>query len=257
MKVSGLGRNRSEDKKIRLEAFQVTQKKIIVRVQGISKSFSRKKVLEGVSFALQEGKIYGLIGRNGAGKSTIMKIISGVLKADTGNVTSEVMPDKIGCMLERPVLYHDMSAKENMEIARRMYGIKNKHRADELLECVGLSNVGKKKVWQYSLGMKMRLGLAKVMLNEPEFLMLDEPLNGLDPIGTEEILHILKTMSKGKHTTILISSHMLSELEQIATDYLVLDQGRLGEVISEEDIKEMENDGEVLKERLMKNLRGE
>lgn len=233
------------------------QKEIIMQVLGITKSFSGKQVLNGISFDLHKGRIYGLVGRNGAGKSTIIKILSGVLKADKGSVTRWVMPEKIGCMLERPVLYRDLNARENMEIAGKMYGIKEKERIGELLECVGLSDVGRKKVWQYSLGMRMRLALAKVMINKPEMLMLDEPLNGLDPIGTEEILHILREMSRGQNTAILISSHMLSELEQIATDYLILEQGRLKAVIGEDKIKEMKNNGEILKERLMENLRGD
>lgn len=228
---------------------------MLIQIQKVSKSFGRKQVLHQVSFEMKKGKIYGLVGRNGAGKSTIMKILSGILQPDEGHIIRNVHLSKIGCMMEKPNLYMDLNAIENMEISRRMYGIKDRNCIDELLKCVGLVEEKNKKVYQYSMGMKMRLGIAKALIGEPEILLLDEPLNGLDPIGVDEILHLLKEMSHQKKITILISSHMLLELEQIVTDYLILEHGFLKGIITEPELSEMKNNGEDMKAVLLEKLR--
>jgi len=207
---------------------------IICQTKDLCKNYKNFRVLENVNLCIKRGEIYGLIGENGAGKSTLIRLLTGVafkssgvinLFGKTENLQSE--RNKIGCTVEMPALYKDMTAEQNLEIQRVQRGIPDKKCISKTLELVGLNNTKKKKVNNFSLGMKQRLSLAVALLGEPEFLILDEPVNGLDPTGIIELRELLKKLAKENHVTILISSHILSELNQLATCYGFLHHGKL------------------------------
>ncbi len=218
----------------------------IVKVHGLTKEYKRKRVLDEVTFSLQAGKIYGLIGRNGAGKTTLMRILLGVSFPSGGNFE---LPDmkgdlslagekdmvefrkRVGSLIESPSLYTSMSAKDNMIIHSKICGMKNLMSIDGLLEQVGLGDVGSKRVKNFSLGMKQRLAIAMSLINSPKLLVLDEPMNGLDPIGIVEIRNLLKKLYEENKISILISSHILSELYQLATDFIFIENGQVVKVI--------------------------
>jgi len=202
-------------------------------------------VLQNVNLSINRGEIYGLIGENGAGKSTLIRILTGLAFQSSGVVTLFGKTEnlryeraKIGCTVEMPALYKDMTAKQNLEIQRVQRGIPDKKCISKTLELVGLDNTKKKKVNDFSLGMKQRLALAVALLGEPEFLILDEPVNGLDPTGIIELRELLKKLSKENHVTILISSHILSELNQLATCYGFLHHGKLLKQITATELNE-------------------
>lgn len=207
---------------------------IVLKVSNISKSYSGTPVLKQVNMEVRQGSIYGFIGRNGAGKTTLMKIICGLAAASDGEIqlfgqsdNLEAARKRIGTIIEMPTLYTGMTAVDNLEIQRRLLNKVDKSKIPAALEMVGLANVGKKKVKAYSLGMKQRLALAVALLNEPDFLVLDEPINGLDPIGIVEIREILTKLAKERGITILISSHILAELHLLATDFGIIEGGKL------------------------------
>jgi len=214
---------------------------IVFSVKGLSKKYKSTLVLDHVDMTIRRGEIYGLIGENGAGKTTLMRILSGLAFETSGEMTLFGSNDendlakqrqRIGFIIETPALYPDMTAAENLEVQRLQRGIPGKACIEKALHTVGLTNTGKKKAKNFSFGMKQRLGLAMALLSEPEFLVLDEPVNGLDPAGIVEIREILKKLNKEYGVTILISSHMLSELYQLASCYSFIHKGRLLEQIS-------------------------
>lgn len=189
--------------------------------------------------------VYILVGENGAGKTTLIRLLTGlnfksegeiILFGHTDNLQYERA--KIGCTIEMPALYKDMTASQNLEVQRIQRGIPNKKCIADTLELIGLSNAGKKRVANFSLGMKQRLALGVALLGEPEFLILDEPVNGLDPTGIIELRELLKKLVKEREVTILISSHILSELHQLATCYGFLHKGELLKQISAEKLNE-------------------
>lgn len=208
----------------------------ILTIQNLSKSFGGQKVIDGLSFAVQEGSVFGFIGQNGAGKTTTMKMILGLLKADGGDIT--VCGDKvnfgqtktnsyIGYLPDVPEFYGYMRPKEYLRLCGEITGMtdqKIKSRSDELLTLVGLSGVSK-KISGFSRGMKQRLGIAQALLNEPKLLICDEPTSALDPVGRKEILDILRQV-KGK-TTVMFSTHILSDVERICDRIAVLHKGNL------------------------------
>ena len=207
---------------------------IICQTTELCKKYKNFHVLQNIDLSINRGEIYGLVGENGAGKSTLIRILTGLafqssgmvtLFGKTGNLRYERA--KIGCTVEMPALYKDMTAKQNLEIQRVQRGIPDKKCISKTLELTGLDNTKKKKVNDFSLGMKQRLALAVALLGEPEFLILDEPVNGLDPTGIIELRELLKKLAKENHVTILISSHILSELNQLATCYGFLHNGKL------------------------------
>ncbi len=207
---------------------------IICQTTELCKKYKNFHVLQNIDLSINRGEIYGLVGENGAGKSTLIRILTGLafqssgmvtLFGKTGNLRYERA--KIGCTVEMPALYRDMTAKQNLEIQRVQRGIPDKKCISKTLELTGLDNTKKKKVNDFSLGMKQRLALAVALLGEPEFLILDEPVNGLDPTGIIELRELLKRLSKENHVTVLISSHILSELNQLATCYGFLHNGKL------------------------------
>ena len=218
---------------------------IICQTTELCKSYKNSHVLQNIDLSIKRGEIYGLIGENGAGKSTLIRILTGLAFQSSGVVTLFGKTEnlryeraKIGCTVEMPALYKDMTAKQNLEIQRVQRGIPGKKCIAKTLELVGLDDTQKKKVNDFSLGMKQRLALAVALLGEPEFLILDEPVNGLDPTGIIELRELLKKLAKENHVTILISSHILSELNQLATCYGFLHHGKLLKQITATELSE-------------------
>lgn len=214
---------------------------VILSIQHVSKNYGEAAALKDINVEIKRGEIYGLVGNNGAGKSTLMRIISGQAEASSGQVAlfgaktkSELQKSRrrTGVLIEDPGFYHNMSAAQNLEYFRIQFGIPGKECVAKVLEEVGLGKVGSKKYKGFSLGMKQRLGIALALLASPELLILDEPINGLDPAGIIEVRQTLLEINKKRRTTILISSHILSELEHIATRYGFLSHGELLEDLS-------------------------
>ncbi len=208
--------------------------KCIVKTEHLTKSYKQFHALSDVSITLNEGKIYGLIGKNGAGKTTLMRIISGLSFPTSGTIElfgqsqyREYQKElrRIGTLIENPSMDRKLTARENLKVHRVMRGIPDEGVEQELLEIVGLKDVGKKKLKDFSLGMRQRLGIAIALLANPELLILDEPTNGLDPVGVVEVRNLIKNLSEDRKITVLISSHNLPELYQTATDYIMIDKG--------------------------------
>ncbi|WP_125761820.1 ABC transporter ATP-binding protein [Companilactobacillus hulinensis] len=216
----------------------------ILRVNNIVKSYGKHKVLDGMSLEIKRGMIYGLIGINGAGKSTFMRIIMGLTYADSGNIelfgasdTKSVQEArrKIGQSIETPALYPELTAVDNMKVQAANAGVGNVE-ITHLLELMNLQDTAKKKVKNFSLGMRQRLAIAVTLVSNPEFLILDEPTNGLDPAGIIEIREIIKKLVREKGLTVLISSHILDELSQVATEYGILHHGQIIQELSKEEL---------------------
>lgn len=225
--------------------------KLVLETNNLEKKYKNVKVLQDLNIHVEEGAIYGLIGKNGAGKTTLIRIICGLAETTNGtysiygvnNKNSEIIEvrKRMGAIIESPSIYSDMTAKDNIIEQLKLVGMPSYEEADELLKLVGLENTGKKKVKNFSLGMKQRLGIAISLASNPDLLILDEPINGLDPTGIIEIRELILNLNKKKRITILISSHYLDELSKIATHYGFLDNGTLvKEISSEELMKKME-----------------
>ena len=191
---------------------------------NITKKYRNTLALNQVSMSVMQGDIYGFIGENGAGKTTMIRLLTGLAEPTTGKIALfgesnkklAKQRERIGCIIESPSLYLDMTAYENLEVQRLQRGIPGKGCIDNALALVGLKDTGKKKAKDFSLGMRQRLALAIALLGNPEFLVLDEPINGLDPTGIIELRNLLKRLNKERGITILISSHILTELHQLA-----------------------------------------
>jgi len=221
--------------------------KQILKTNNLTKSYHGVNALHDVSVTLEAGKIYGLIGQNGSGKTTLMRIVAGhsfptsgsiELFGHTGEKALHQERKRLGCMIEYPSVTPNMTAQENLKLHRIMRGIPNKEIENELLEIVGLSDTKKKKAKNFSLGMKQRLGIAIALLSNPEFLLLDEPINGLDPLGVVEIRNLLKKLCEEREMTILISSHNLPELYQMATDYIIIHKGQIKQTLTLAQLEE-------------------
>lgn len=218
----------------------------VIRVSNLTKIYGHKRVLNGVNVTLEKGQIYGLVGKNGVGKTTLMRILTGLtFKADGDYSLFGAREEKelldachrVGTMIETPAFYPYMTARQNLEYYRIQRGIVDKNRVEEVLEEVGLTDTGKKQFKNFSLGMKQRLGLALALLGSPELLILDEPINGLDPEGIVEFRNVLKRLNVEKNITMMISSHILTELSSIATCYGFMKDGKMVEEISAEDLE--------------------
>ena len=220
---------------------------IILKTNNVTKKSGEQISVNNVNMTIKKGTIYGFIGRNGAGKTTLIRMITGLSNPTNGEI--ELFGEKgennlnkgrryIGSLIESPTFYKSMTAHENLEFSCLIRNIKDKKNIDEVLELVGLADVGKKKVKNFSLGMKQRLGIANALLGDPKLLILDEPINGLDPIGIVEIRETLKKINKEKDITILISSHILGELSELATTYGIISEGKLLEELTTEELKE-------------------
>lgn len=217
----------------------------IIKTNKICKKYKDKFVLRDVSINIKKGDIYGLIGKNGAGKTTLMRIISGLIEETSGDL--ELFGEskfkiknrkRIGTLIETPAFFDDIDAYKNLEYLRLYKGIPGKSCINEKLALVGLENVAGKLIKDYSLGMKQKLGLAMALLGDPEFLILDEPTNGLDPVGIVNMRELLKKLNKEKGITILISSHILSELDKLSNVYGIMNNGKVIEEISLEELNE-------------------
>ena len=220
---------------------------IILEAKGITKKYRQTLALDNVELKLQKGKIYGFIGQNGAGKTTFLRMVTGLafptggelaLWGKTGEKDLQEQRKRIGCIIEGPALYPSMTAYQNLEVQRLQRGIPDKGIIDKTLKMVGLADTGRKKVRNFSLGMKQRLGIAIALLNTPEFLILDEPINGLDPQGIVDVRNLIKSLNKEYGMTIIISSHILEELYNTATDFIFIDHGRIIEELSEAELNE-------------------
>lgn len=207
----------------------------VLETNGLSKKYANRYAVENVSIHIKKGDIYGLIGKNGAGKTTLMRMITSLSIPTEGSIKlfgAQAIQKSLlrtGCIIENPALYTSMTATQNMEYYRKILGIVDKSSVQRLLDLVGLSEAGKKKIRNYSLGMKQRLGIAIALLGNPDFLVLDEPINGLDPTGIAEVRNLLLRLKNEQGLTILISSHILGELSKMATCYGIIHDGRLVE----------------------------
>ena len=222
----------------------------ILQTNGLTKKYGKKTVVDHVSVNVRRGDIYGLIGKNGAGKTTFMRMVLGFAVPNEGTVElfggepQRIAGQKIGSLIEAPAFYGNCSALENLRYFSLLSGRGENaepvsdERLEALIEMVGLKDAGKKKVGHYSLGMKQRLGLAIAMIGDPEFLILDEPVNGLDPAGIRDVRDTIRRLNREAGVTILISSHLLDELAKVATKYGILNEGKLVEEITTEELEE-------------------
>ena len=217
----------------------------VIEVRNLTKTYGKLKALDNVSLRVPKGQIYGLVGKNGAGKTTLMRVLSNQTIGEQGEVSLfgegtpaglNKMRRRTGTMIEIPSFYPFLSARENLEYYRHQRGIAGSGCVDEVLEMVELSHADKKKFKNFSLGMKQRLGLALALMNHPELLILDEPVNGLDPEGIVQFRNILLKMNREYDVTILISSHILAELQNLATHYTFMDSGKIIQDISEKEL---------------------
>lgn len=222
-------------------------KKVVLKTYNITKKYGEQLAVDNVNMTIKKGDIYGFIGQNGAGKTTLIRLITGLIHKSGGeiellgaNEENELNKARtiVGSLIESPSLYTNMTARENLEVSRLVRNIPGKKCIDEVLELVGLKDVEKKKVKNFSLGMRQRLGIANALMGNPKLLILDEPINGLDPMGIVEIRELLKKINKEKDMTILISSHILSELSELATTYGIISNGKLIEEITAKQLSE-------------------
>ena len=219
----------------------------ILTVNQVTKRYRKAQALNGITMHIPKGAVYGFVGRNGAGKTTLIRVICGLQEPTEGDYTlygvnstdsgiSKVRR-RMGAVVERPAFYADMTARQNLEMQYSILGLPSKDGIDELLALVGLSDTGSKKARNFSLGMKQRLGIAIALCGNPDFLVLDEPVNGLDPQGIVEMREMILKLNREKNITVLISSHILDELAKLATHYGFIEKGRIVEEISAEELE--------------------
>ena len=219
----------------------------VLVTHGLTKRYGNHPVVDRVNLTVERGQIYGLVGRNGAGKTTIIRMVTAQtaptegelsLFGETGEKALSRARSRTGAMVETPSFYPYLTARQNLEYYRLQLGIPGRRVVDEVLEEVDLASTGKKTFKNFSLGMKQRLGLALALMNRPDFLLLDEPINGLDPDGIVEFRNLLLQLNRERQTTILISSHILSELSNLATHYAFIEKGRVLESVSADRLRE-------------------
>ncbi|HLS09098.1 ABC transporter ATP-binding protein [Lentibacillus sp.] len=207
----------------------------VIQTNNLVKQFGRDKAVDNISLAIPEGEVYGFLGPNGAGKTTTIRMLLGLMKPTSGSIhifNQDLNKERIdilkhvGSLVENPSYYPHLTAKENLEVIRKIYQV-SKSRIGDVLEVVRLQDVADKKVKAFSLGMKQRLGIAIALLHQPKLLILDEPTNGLDPSGIIEIRHLIKRLPEEFGMTVLISSHLLSEIDQIATSVGIISEGTM------------------------------
>ncbi|MCX8129510.1 MAG: ABC transporter ATP-binding protein [Clostridia bacterium] len=217
-----------------------------IEVKDLSKSYKGIRAVDNLSLCVPEGKIYGFLGKNGAGKTTTIRMIMGLIRPDGGEITvfgRNAREDRIwasrniGGIVETPGFYENLTARDNLEITTQLYGV-DKKRIEEVLKIVELTDVGNKKAKNFSLGMKQRLGIANALIHSPKILILDEPTNGLDPAGIKDTRDFLRNLSEKNGITILISSHILSEIQLLADYVGIIDKGRL---IEESDVQSIKS----------------
>ena len=215
----------------------------VLQTDALTKRYRQANVVDEVSMHVKKGSIYGFIGKNGAGKTTFMRMVAGLAAPTAGGMTLfgsgelERARRRIGTLIEEPGAYGGMTARENLEVLRRSFGITEKKRVEEMLALTGLLDSGRKKVKNFSMGMRQRLGIAIALMRNPDFLILDEPMNGLDPAGIREMRELILKLNREKQITVLISSHILDELSRIATHYGIIRGGRLIEELGATDLE--------------------
>lgn len=219
----------------------------VLRTNALTKQYAAGKALNGVNMQIPRGAIYGFVGKNGAGKTTLLRLICGLQMPTSGDFTLygrkntdrdiRLSRRRMGAVVETPSIYLDMTAEENLGQQYRVLGLPSFDGLSELLELVGLRDTGKKKARNFSLGMRQRLGIAVALVGDPDFLMLDEPVNGLDPQGMIEIRELILKLNRERGVTVLISSHILDELSKLATHYGFLDHGRIIREISAQELE--------------------
>ncbi|MDO5153248.1 MAG: ABC transporter ATP-binding protein [Eubacteriales bacterium] len=219
----------------------------ILTTENLGKQYRGFKALNGLSMHVPKGAVYGFVGRNGAGKTTLIRLICGLQEPTAGSFrlygvknTSRAIVKarrRMGAVVETPSIYLDMTAEDNLKQQYRVLGLPSYDGIPELLKLVGLENTGKKKAKNFSLGMKQRLGIAVALAGDPDFLVLDEPVNGLDPQGIIEMRELILKLNREKQITVLISSHILDELSRLATHYGIIDGGRMVKELSAEELE--------------------
>lgn len=218
----------------------------VLEVKNLTKKFGKRVILDQVSVTLEEGEVVGLVGPNGAGKSTFIKSILGLYNIDEGDVKicgfdvykqHRDALSKIGCIVENPDMYQNISGRKNLKICALMNDLPKNTDIDSVVHLVRMESRIDDKVKTYSLGMKQRLGLASALLNHPKLLILDEPINGLDPQGIMELRQIVRDLSKKDKMTVLISSHILAEIEQMCDRIIMIDQGKIVDSFTMDEIR--------------------
>lgn len=218
----------------------------IIETKNLTKEYGTQKSVANLNIHVQKGRVYGLLGRNGAGKTTTMKMLLGLTAPTSGEAklfgkdiqteAKKILP-RVGCLIESPGFYPNLTGTENLKIFARLRGVPNRNAVKNALEVVGLPYENKKMYSQYSFGMKQRLAIALAIMHDPELLILDEPINGLDPIGIAEVRKFIRNLSTEHGKTIILSSHILSEISQLADDIGIIDHGVL---LEEESLEELE-----------------
>ncbi len=219
-------------------------REIVLQTKGLSKSYQNFTALDRVDMTVYRQDIYGLIGRNGAGKTTIMKIVTGLTEKSGGEfelfskkgAAAEKEKQRIGCLIENPAFFGNLTAYQNLKYYALQKGITDEKQIDEALAIVNLTEVRNKKFKKFSLGMKQRLGIAFAVLDNPDLIILDEPINGLDPIGISELRDTFQRLGRERGITFIISSHILSELYLVANRFLIIDRGRVLKEITKEEL---------------------
>lgn len=220
----------------------------VLTTEGLSKQYKHFKALDNLTMHVPKGAIYGFVGRNGAGKTTLIRLICGLQQQTKGTYTlygkksgtGEIAESRrrMGAVVETPSIYAELSAEDNLKEQFRVLGLPSFKEIPQLLKLVGLENTGKKKAKNFSLGMKQRLGIAVALAGDPDFLVLDEPINGLDPQGIIEMRELILKLNREHQITVLISSHILDELSRLATHYGFIDSGRMVREISAEELEQ-------------------
>ena len=220
----------------------------VLQTQGLTKRYRRGKALDGLTMAVPKGAIYGLVGKNGAGKTTLLRLICGLQEPSSGsyslygvsNDRKELLKvrRRMGAVVETPSIYLNMSAGENLEQQALILGLPDVNGLGELLELVGLENAGPKKAGHFSLGMRQRLGLAVALVGDPDFLVLDELTNGLDPQGIVDLRELILKLNRERRVSFLVSSHILGELSRTATHYGIIDRGRMVKELSARELEQ-------------------
>lgn len=220
-------------------------KEYLIESKSLTKEYRDLKAVDGANIHVEKGAIYGLVGENGSGKSSLLKMLMGLVLPSSGEIllfgsqeNLNQSREKLGGIVEAPAFYPYMSARMNLEYYKIQRGLLDDGLVDRTLDLVGLGDTGRKKYKNFSLGMKQRLGIGLALMVEPEILILDEPINGLDPRGIVDLRNLLLKLNREKETSIVISSHILGELSQIASHYGFIDQGRILEEVSAKDLKE-------------------
>lgn len=232
----------------------------VITVRNVSKSIGNREIIKNISFEVKEGEVFGFLGKNGAGKSTTIRMMTGLISADKGNInimgnnmrTGFVKGlERVGVIVENPEFYLSLTGRENLLCVSRMYGNVSKSRIEDVIEVIGLGEQIDDKVRKYSLGMKQRLGIGQALLCNPRILIMDEPTNGLDPLGIIDCRNIIKTICMENGTAVFISSHLLSEIQQVCDRVAIIDKGR---ILSVDEINIINENGEKTRMMLEKRF---